>query len=554
MKTSLSRFSKLGALVAMAALSAISFTTQNARANDLPHFYGVISARPEGNLGQWQIGGKTVIANLTTEFDTLEGALNVGTCAKVRYISAGEAYVADEIDSEPAANCNAAPQPSPTTQPGEGGTPPPATTPAPQAQLYRGVLNTRPDGLVGTWVIGGRAFIANEATELDVVEGALESGACVKVRFVMSGEVSTAQEIDSEPAGDCSLNATPVPTSTVRPPTSTMPSVGSFTAKISERPADGLLGKWKFGERSVTATNATEFKAEKGALEVGACAKVELAKSGEATVARKIESQKAEDCGGDKSPDGKPRPGREEREHSAAFALVEMLPAAPYIGTWTIGGVDYEANSETRFNVEKGAFAVGMCVKAEYRAANGVNMLKGVQTKEAYKCKGEEAGEPAQLAKAYGVLDVFTTTKPSTWVVSGITYTVPASASLEAEHGAFAVGVFVEVKYVLNGEERVALKIETHVAPSKGDGNTVGPIEDKPVDERGDWKIDGKTFKGDPAMRIDLETRSRLFASAAGAQAAQRVIVNYYTVAGVRYATSIQLVRSSVYLPAALHQ
>lgn len=538
--------------LALASSMAV-FAARDARANDLPHFYGLISVKPEGGaVGVWTIGGKSVTANLATEFDIEEGPLNVGSCAKVRFVTERAAIIADEIDSEPAADCNAVPQPSATPKPGEGGEPPPASTPAPEARLFRGVLNSRPESTVGTWVVGGRAFVANENTQLDIEEGALEAGACVKVRYFIQQNVSVAQEIDSEPARDCSLNATPVPTSTVRPPTSTLPIAGTFAAKLTERPADGMLGVWKFGERSVLATNATEFKSDKGPLEIGACLRVDIVNQAGQQVARKIESRQADDCAGDRSPEGKPRRGREEREHSKVFALIEVMPDAPYIGTWTIGGVDYTANSDTRFNTEKGAFVVGSCVKADYRVANGVNMLRAVQTKEAYKCAGEEAGEPRQLAKAYGVIDVFTTTKPSTWVVSGITYTVPTTAVLEAEHGPFETGAFVEVKYVLNGDERVALKIETHIAPSKGDGNEVAPIEDKPIDERGEWKIGGKIYKGDPAIHVELDANSALVrATGATGTAAtqQRVIVNYYTVAGVRYATSIQAVRSSLYLP-----
>lgn len=64
----------------------------------------------------------------------------------------------------------------------------------------KGIVQSRPAGKVGTWVIGGRTFVATRATRLDTLEGPLSVGACAKVRF---RGTNTAIEIDSEPASDC---------------------------------------------------------------------------------------------------------------------------------------------------------------------------------------------------------------------------------------------------------------------------------------------------------------------------------------------------------------
>ena len=63
-----------------------------------------------------------------------------------------------------------------------------------------GILQSRPAGKVGNWVVGGTTFVATSRTHLDREEGPLAVGTCVKVRF--SG-TNTAVEIDSEPASDC---------------------------------------------------------------------------------------------------------------------------------------------------------------------------------------------------------------------------------------------------------------------------------------------------------------------------------------------------------------
>ncbi len=539
----------IASLLATTALFAVA--TTRAYANDTPSFYGLVSAKPDsGNIGTWTIGGKTVTANAATGFEFEFGQLNIGTCAKVRYIMSGASLVADEIESQTASDCqtgsgDGTPKPPGTSVPG---TPVPGATPGiPDGvrQVFRGVLNSRPDGKVGTWVVGGKAFTAVDATELDIVEGALNTGACVKVRFVTNRGIDVALEIDSEPAGDCSIGATPVPSGTIPTPVGTITATNEFRGKLIARP-EGLLGEWTIGEKVFIATNTTEFKSENGDLVVGACLKVHYATLQGTNIAREIESEESSDCARGTQP--KPRRGDDERRDSKVFALVEALPAAPYIGEWKIGGVTYQANSQTRLKLEHGVLDVGACVRAEFAVMNGVNVLSRVDVKEIYKCNGKEAGEPSKLPKAYGVIDVFTTTKPSTWVVSGITYTVPATASLEAEHGPFAVGAFVEVKYVIDGDTRVALKIETHVAPNKGEGNETGKLTGRPSDDWGTWVINGQSYIGDAAIKVDLDDATARVASAT-AVTGQRVMVNYYTSGGVRYATAIQQARSSLYLP-----
>ncbi len=65
---------------------------------------------------------------------------------------------------------------------------------------FYGIVQARPDnGRQGEWVIGGRTFIAGQATEFDESEGVLSVGSCVKVH-VRNGRV---HEIDSEPIQDC---------------------------------------------------------------------------------------------------------------------------------------------------------------------------------------------------------------------------------------------------------------------------------------------------------------------------------------------------------------
>ncbi|MCS6846593.1 MAG: DUF5666 domain-containing protein [Anaerolineae bacterium] len=415
----------------------------------------------------------------------------------------------------------------------------------PPTQIHRGIINSRPAGNIGTWVIGGRAFVANANTEFDTDEGPLVVGACAKVRYFVTGGGDIADEIDSEPPQDCGLSGSPSPTPSVTPTPSATPVMALHRGLVESRPV-GLLGEWTIGGLVFLANNDTEFDFDEGPLTVGSCAKVRYFTSNGVRIADEIDSEPQRDCAGG-TPAPPPTITPNPREDSKVFARIDAFPPAPYIGVWRIGGVEYQANSRTEFEQEDGPFAVGACVKAEFMPMNGVNVLEEVETEDDRKCQGA-AGEPVNTFKAYGVIDRFTMTVPSTWVISGISYTVSASTKLEAEHGPFRVGAFVEVRYGLANGERVATKIETRVAPGTGSNNTLGTLDSRPSDDWGVWVISGVSYQGDPAIRVELP-RAALSAASPNA-AGQKVFINSYVANGVNMLTLIRAMPHSVYMPA----
>jgi len=48
------------------------------------NYYGLIVTRPDALQGDWVIGDRTFYPNAKTKFDQSEGALTVGSCAKVQ--------------------------------------------------------------------------------------------------------------------------------------------------------------------------------------------------------------------------------------------------------------------------------------------------------------------------------------------------------------------------------------------------------------------------------------------------------------------------------------
>ncbi len=65
---------------------------------------------------------------------------------------------------------------------------------------FYGVIESRPEGKAGTWVVGGRSVEVNEHTDIDEDHGPLETGACAEVEF----EDGKVEEIESEPPKKCS--------------------------------------------------------------------------------------------------------------------------------------------------------------------------------------------------------------------------------------------------------------------------------------------------------------------------------------------------------------
>lgn len=74
-----------------------------------------------------------------------------------------------------------------------------ATAVASADEDFYGIIESRPEGAVGTWVVGGRSIEVTDRTELDDDHGPLEVGACVEVDI----DDGVVEEIESEPARKC---------------------------------------------------------------------------------------------------------------------------------------------------------------------------------------------------------------------------------------------------------------------------------------------------------------------------------------------------------------
>ena len=64
---------------------------------------------------------------------------------------------------------------------------------------YTGILEHRPEGKDGMWVIDGKSFSVTEDVELDEGHGPIKVGACIELEM----EDGDVKEIESEEAEKC---------------------------------------------------------------------------------------------------------------------------------------------------------------------------------------------------------------------------------------------------------------------------------------------------------------------------------------------------------------
>ena len=438
---------------------------------DLLELRGAITVIPDGGTGEWVIGGQTFTADASTELDVEDGPLVVDGCAEVKYEDTGSALYAHEIDSEPAGDCD-----------DDGGGGDDGDQPADLLEL-RGAITVIPDGGTGEWVIGGQTFTADASTELDVEDGPLVVDGCAEVKYEDTGSALYAHEIDSEPAGDCDDDGGGG-------------DDGDDDVKrhglVDSAPAGGREGEWTIGGIVYLANSSTEFETEHGPLAVGACVEVESDGATPAT-AKKIETEHQYRCTGTGA----------EPPKAETYGVVSAFPA-DLIGTWMIGGMQFEADANTEFEQEHGPFEVGGTVKVHfYTDENDVHHALEIESKFGSGDDEDDVDDQrGEEGHAFGIIDGLPAgnTLLGQWSIGGIAYEVDASTDLEAEHSPFAVGARVRVEYhTKEGGLRVADEIETTGDDGEvrdpGHTKLLGFVEQMPPSGfLGVWKIAGAEF------------------------------------------------------------
>lgn len=473
--------------------------------------HGVVDQLPTDLVGMWTVSGIVYTATSGTRFEQEFGPFFVKACVEVKYTADRTAV---EISTAEPSDCG-------------GG----AETP--ESKFY-GVINNIPVGNLGIWTIGGGPFVVTTTTVLTQEQGTpLAVGVCAEVEYHLSGTDRIAAKIQSEDAFRCNTNT----------------FTNDVYGTVSSFPP-GLFGTWVITRSggftdTFSADPQTQFNQLHGSFAQGVCVKVQYFFQNGVNRATEIETQSAEDCRGDAPPS---LPGL-----SKVFAKIDSFPPNPFVGQWGIGGVVYSATTATEFSQLHGNFATGLCVKASYTAVGGVNVLHEVETEDASWCLLGGVGVIPAF-KSFGVIESFPTGLTGQWQVSGITYTANLSTEFKQVHGFYAVGAFVQVEYAVTGTNRIALSIETHVAPGAGRDDVIGILEAHDLnDDHAPWVVGGITYTADSAIEVEHggSGGGLAMASAAGPAIAvgQRVELNTYrSSTGVLFVTLVKQVHQ-VFLP-----
>lgn len=397
---------------------------------------------------------------------------------------------------------------------------------------WRGIVNDKPaSGLTGDWVIAGKAFTADGATEFNQEDGLLAVGVCADVDYVLDGNVNRALEIDSKEAVECNEDATVTPDPNDTPgATETPDATGTPDATETPEPSatppddngngddqetigvvtaltDGLI---TVGNNAYVINGATEIDEGHGQIEVGACVKVEYRIEGQQRIAEEIESKSEHHCNFVDPDNGTDAQGE-------FYGVIESIPAG-LIGTWQISGMSIEANAQTEFDQEEGAFAVGVHVKVEFVTSGNQNLAREIDTEFEGEHGSDDDGNgrvDGAEGQAFGTVDAFPQSAPGLigpWTIGGVTYATNADTEFETEDGAFAVGAQVKVRFFeLSDGTLVADKIATTHDHGETEGEDhskfVGFVDQPPSADSylGAWIIGGSEFLADQNTKFEEE-------------------------------------------------
>ena len=190
-------------------------------------FKGVIQSFPSSLIGDWMIGGRTVHVTAVTRIELEDGPLTVGVVAEVEgFLRPDGSVDASKIEIE-------------NDQ---------------EEFSFKGMIQSFPNSLIGTWVISGRTVHVTSATKIEQENGAVAVGAMVKVEGFLRPDGSVdAKKIEVRSGVE--------------------PVRVNFTGTVTNMPM-GIIGDWQVSGRTVHVRASTRIKQKKGPVGVGVVVKV----------------------------------------------------------------------------------------------------------------------------------------------------------------------------------------------------------------------------------------------------------------------------------------
>ncbi len=391
---------------------------------------GKIEALPAtGVIGNWTVGGRTVVVTAQTDIERDNGPTVVGACVDVRGTAGtGTTINASEIATRPAAKCG-------MSSTGQG-----------EVEIYGAVETLPASGLTGDWKVAGTTVRVTAQTEIEQKGGPVTVGSCVEVKGTRNADGSiAAKEIEvSSGMGGCRAS---------------MPGMRKEEIEFRgtvQTAAAAASQVWTISGRKVTVSGTTQVTPNGRALATGMCVEVK----GQLETDNTITASRVQILGS-----GVCTNGLERQADVSYYGTITALPSGGLTGNWNVSGLIVTVTAETRIENENAAPAVGVCVevKGEFGPNNTVKATK-IETKPAGMCQGGTGGGmPAGGAYRFeGTITAMPVSgTPGNWQIGGRTVVADAQTALDVSKGAAAAGACAGVMGTLQADGSVrATKIE----------------------------------------------------------------------------------------------
>lgn len=291
--------------------------------------YGVIQSFPTALIGDWNIGGITVVADSATEFKQQGGAFAVGVTVKVHFsVQSDGSFYAQEIETKFAREDHGGDDDHHHGHDGHA----------------FGTIQSLPADLLGIWNISGISYTVNVTTTLIPTTSNFTVGAQVRVMYYLNADrqrVARLIKLSNEDNGADDQ------------------SHSTLYGYVEQMPPSGFVGEWVVGGTTFLATGTTKFNETDGLLGLGAYVKMEYFGREGRNILHEIEVAVPPGAGDD-----------------SAIGVLEdnggALQAAAAHATWVIDGVSYTVTPATDLNEIQGMLTTGQTVLVNsYAATDG---------------------------------------------------------------------------------------------------------------------------------------------------------------------------------------
>lgn len=297
---------------------------------------GVVVDRPaDGVIGDWNISGIVVTVGDQTEVKDRVSKLIVGAWVKVEGNADGSGGIlADELK----------------------------TTETRRYHKLEGTLDSLSDEQV---VVSGLVLGVDENVKLED-DPTVGERVEVKARYDETDEMLYAYQIEGEHEDDDDHE---------------QGDTRHIAGKIKQLPADGLIGEWKVGPKTIVVTAATVIDEHKGLVEEGAQVRVEVLKQrNQPYTAVKVVVLRGAHTGDDDDDDGD---DNEQNSYVEFEGLIRGLPESGLRGEWLVDETTVIVTEKTRIKGDVDEFVLDAKVEVEgYKKSDGQVLAREIEVED----------------------------------------------------------------------------------------------------------------------------------------------------------------------------